>query len=124
MVNDQTDSGTSLEHDGDALERATWSEIGPLFPHYEDFWRTHLVPLRAEGSIQPRRGIDEDFEFLAMFHYSTYVHICRAREKTSDPTSMSRFPDEVYIHLYAAAELAIKLVERFNGLYTKCTGKH
>lgn len=123
MPNEQLDSSKSLERDGDALERQTWGEIKLLFPHYEEFWRTHLVPLRAAGSIYPRRGIDEDFEFLAMLHYSTYVHICRARDKSSDATNVSRFPDEIYIHLYGAAELAGKLVDRFSNLYTKCTGK-
>ena len=114
----------TLEQDGDALEQSTWNDIGALFPHYEEFWRTHLVPLRAKGSIQPRRGIDEDFEILAMFHYSTYVHICRASEKSQDAANVSRFPDEIYIHLYGAAELGFKLVEKFNHIFKQCTGKN
>jgi hypothetical protein len=122
MANEQTDSGTSLEYDGDALERKTWGEIKLLFPHYEHFWRTHLVPLRATGSIQPRRGIDEGFELLAMFHYSMYVHICRATEKSRDAANVSRFPDDIYIHLYGAAELAIKVVDKFNEIFKQCTG--
>jgi hypothetical protein len=75
MLNEHTDSATSLERDGDALEQETWGEIKFVFPHYEEFWRMHLVPLRAASSIQPRCGIDEDFEFLAMLHNSTYFHI-------------------------------------------------
>jgi hypothetical protein len=100
----------TLLTDGDALERSTWMSVRDLFPHYEEFWQMHLLALRAPGSIQPRRGIDEDFEFLAMFHYSTYVNLQRAIEKSQNADDGAfRFPDEVYLRLYAAAELGFKV---------------
>lgn len=108
--------------DGDDIEKATWADVRALFPHYEEFWEKHLVPLRAEGSIQPRRGIDEEFEFLAMFHYSTYVKVSRAIEKCRDVRSNPRFPDEIYLHLYGAAELGFKVVDTFNRIYQQCLG--
>jgi len=59
----------TVPEDGDALEKATWPALAPFFPHHEEFWRIQLVPLRSTGSIHPPRGIDDDFQFLAMQHY-------------------------------------------------------
>jgi hypothetical protein len=115
-------SEPTLLHDGDAVEKATWPDMRGLLPHYEEFWRLHLVPLRSKGSIQPRRGIDEDFEKLAMLHYSTYVRLHRAVEKSRGSGGDLRFPDEIYLHLYAAAELGFKVVEKFCQIYQQCLG--
>jgi hypothetical protein len=60
----------TVPEDGDAIEKATWPALALFFPHYEEFWTIHLAPLRSTGSIHPRRGIDDDFQFLAMQHYS------------------------------------------------------
>jgi len=108
--------------DGDALEKETWPIMRELFPHYEEFWRLHLVPLRSRGSIQPRRGIDQDFEHLAMFHYSTYVRLHRAVQKSRESENDFRFPDEVYLHVSASAELGFKAVEKFCEIYQQCLG--
>jgi hypothetical protein len=114
----------TLLTDGDALERSTWTSVRDLFPHYEEFWQVHLLPLRGPMSIQPRRGIDEDFEFLAMFHYSTYVNVQRAIEKSRNAEDGGfRFPDEVYLRLYAAAELGFKVVEQFWRIHEACLGE-
>ncbi len=110
----------TLLTDGDTLERYTWTSVRDLFHHYEEFWQIHLLPLRGPMSIQPRHGIDEDFEFLAMFHYSTYVNLERAIQKCQDLGDSIRFPDEVYLRLYAAAELGFKVVDRFSRIYEAC----
>jgi hypothetical protein len=55
-----------------------------------------------------------------MFHYSMYVHVHRAVEKSRNVADTSRFPDEIYLHLYAAAELGFKVVEKFNSIYEGC----
>jgi hypothetical protein len=112
----------TLLEDGDALERGTWDLLRSYFPHYEDFWRTHLVPLRSQSSIYPRQGIDEDFEFLAMHHYSTYASLVRAFEKIQSPEETLRFPDEIYVNLSRSAELANKAMDRFSRIYRDCTG--
>jgi hypothetical protein len=106
----------TLVDDGDSVERATWSSLGNFFPHYETFWQTHLVPLRSENSIYPRRGIDEDFEFLAMKHYSVYVNLWLVFERifvNPQAGDELRFPDEIYASLHRAAELALDVVDRF-----------
>src|SRR4029077_936918 len=48
----------TVPEDGDAIEKATWAALAPFFPHYEEFWRIHLVPLRSTGSMHPRRGLN------------------------------------------------------------------
>jgi hypothetical protein len=113
----------TIPNDGDALERLHWEAIRPSFPHYEEFWRTHLVPLRSEGTIFPREGIDEDFEFLAMSHYSVFVYLSRSLEKIKEAGQNFRFPGEVYVDLYAATDTAKKAVIRWSNIYRACIGK-
>src|SRR5207248_2293588 len=74
----------------------------------------------SKGSIQPRCGIDEDFEQLAMLHYSTYVRLHCAVKKIAGNKGDLRFPDEIYLHLYAAAELGFKAAEKFCQIYQQC----
>jgi hypothetical protein len=113
----------TIANDGDALEKLHWEAVGPSFPHYEQFWRTHLVPLRSEGSIFPREGIDEDFEFLAMFHYSVFVYLSRSLEKIKEASQNFRFPEEVYVDLFAVTDTADKAVTRWSNIYRSCVGK-
>jgi len=117
----------TLIDDGDAVEKATWPALRDFFPHYEIFWQTHIVPLRSANSIHPRRGIDDDFEFLAMRHYSTYVNLGKAYERvlggSSEELANHQFPDDIYAILHRAAELAVKVVERFKHIYEICLNK-
>ena len=85
----------TVPEDGDAIEKATWPALALFFPRYEEFWTIHLAPLRSTGSIHPRRGIDDDFQFLAMQHYSLYVTLGKAYERILGPeaiASKSRMP--------------------------------
>lgn len=112
----------TIAKDGDAVEKETWPALAPFFPHYEEFWRVHLVPLRSTGSIHPRRGIDEDFEFLAMQHYSLYVVLGKAYERILGPQASTSigFPDDIYALLQRVAELALKVASRFEQLFDAC----
>jgi hypothetical protein len=118
----------NLLEDGDAIEKATWPFIRNYFPHYETFWQIHIVPLRSADSIHPRRGIDEDFEFLAMQHYSLYVNLGNAYKKIQgtegEPLASPGFPDEIYGILHRAAELAVKVVGRFEKIFDECLGRN
>ncbi len=58
-----------------------------------------------------------------MFHYSTFVYLSRASEKLKDAEENLRFPGEFYVNLYAATELAGKLVGKWSDLYSLCFGK-
>jgi hypothetical protein len=56
-----------------------------------------------------------------MFHYSTYVNLQRAIDKIQNADDGAfRFPDEVHLRLYAAAELGFKAVEQFGRIYEVC----
>jgi hypothetical protein len=95
-----------LEH-GDDVESATWPLLRDFFPHGETFWQIHVVSLRNTGSIHPRRGIDEDFEFLAMQHYSLYVTLGEAHKRIFGTEALANlsFPDDIYARLQRVAEL-------------------
>lgn len=113
----------NLIDNGDEVERATWGKLRDFFPHYEEFWLAHAVPLRAENSIQFRRGIDEDFEFLAMRSYSTYVNLARAHDRIYAPEESLFFPDDIYALLHRSAELAKKVMAQFGRLYEACLAR-
>jgi len=106
--------------DGDAIEKSSWPTLRDYFSYYEEFWRMHLHPLRSDGSIYPRRGIDEDFEFLAMFHYSAFVNLAGAFEKINKASESPFFPGDIYTTLYAANELAGKVIEKWSAIYHEC----
>lgn len=115
----------NLLENGDDVEKATWPLLRDFFPHYEQFWQIHIVPLRSTGSIYPRRGIDEDFEFLAMQHYSLYATLGKAYERILGKEAFFRleFPDDIYAKLQRVAELALKVVERFENIFHGCLNK-
>lgn len=112
----------NLLENGDDVEKTTWPLLRDFFPHYETFWQMHIVPLRAMGSIHPRRGIDEDFEFLAMQHYSLYFTLGEAHKRIFGTEALANlsFPDDIYALLQRVAELALKVVERFERIFQEC----
>lgn len=112
--------GPSLREVGDRFERETWRALQRYFPHYEEFWRINVDPLRAQGSILLRDGVDEDFEWLAMYHYSAYVNLARGNEKIDAEADQLRFFDEIYANLERSAELAKNVVQRFAAIQRKC----
>jgi hypothetical protein len=112
----------TLIENGDDVEKGTWPLLRDFFPHYEAFWQIHIVPLRSIGSIHPRSGIDEDFEFLAMRHYSLYVTLGEAHKRILGAEALAHlsFPDDIYALLQRVAELALKVVERFEKIFQEC----
>ena len=58
-----------------------------------------------------------------MFHYSTFVYLSRTGEKLEDPKDGFHFPAEFYVSLYAAAELAAKVVSKWTEIYSACLEK-
>jgi hypothetical protein len=112
----------ALLQNGDSFERKSWTTLKHYFPHYELFWQLHIYPLRAKSSILMRDGVDEDFQFLAMRHYSTYVNLARANEKIETKVDRLRFFDEIYANLHRTCELATKVAESFRNIHERCTG--
>lgn len=112
----------NLLDEGDLLEKQYWPELQSFFPHYEEFWRVHLYPLREAGSIHMRDGVDEKFEYLAMYHYTVFVSLGRAYEKIQNHYEDFLFPDEIYWNLSRAAEVATKLVGTFVEIHQESVG--
>jgi hypothetical protein len=110
-----------LELDGDAIEQKTWCELSPFFPHYEEFWRQHLYPLRVPGSVQIRSEVDDEFQELAANHYTAYVSLTRAQRKLPLLNEEDYlFPDEVYWHFYRTIECAGEVVRLFSEICRDC----
>ena len=62
----------NLTDNGDAVEKSTWRLMKSYVSKYETLWQMHVEPLQNPASIALRQGIDPDFEFFAMNHYSAY----------------------------------------------------
>jgi hypothetical protein len=113
----------ALLTEGDEIERSEWPALRRFFPSYESLWRRHVYPLRCQGSIYFRRGIDERFEQMAMNHYTTFVNLARARQKIETKVDDLKFWEEIYANLQRAAEVAVKTVEVFREICQECLGK-
>lgn len=106
-----------LARDGDRLERAHWGHLRRLIPHYEEFWQTHVQPLRSAKSIWFRADLDPDCEVMAIANYSTFAAIARARHKIYSYNERFKYIEEQYAALQRALEIAEKLRQRFCKLY-------
>jgi len=113
----------TLLSDGDLIERETWPEMEHVFPHYQDFWQFHIWHLRSANSIFLRGNLDESFEELAMFHYSTYVSLAEAHQRIQNQREMILFPHEVYWHLGRAGEIGLETIQKFSQIFKECTGQ-
>jgi hypothetical protein len=80
--------------DGDELERETWEELIAYISLYETVWRTFSAPLRREGSLQFRDGIDPDLDMLAMCNYTAYLNVARALDKIKKMEDL-KFSEEI-----------------------------
>jgi hypothetical protein len=113
----------SLTYDGDVLERRSWPTMQAYISKYEALWQMHVEPLRNPGSIDLRDGIDRDFEFFAMNHYSAYVNLVRALAKIEDKSDDLGFAEEIWAKLQRTVELAIKEAEAFTRIYASVMNK-
>ncbi len=84
-----------------------WESLRPHFHRYETLWPTHIFPLRSPGSIYLRKGIDEDFETLAMRNHTTFVNVARAFQKIESRSEDYKFSEEIYANLQRAAEVVV-----------------
>lgn len=112
----------TIANSGDDLEKEMWNSLQPFFGSYEKFWRIHVVPLRQNGFIYLKHGIDPEFETLAMCHYSCFVNLGRAIQKIDSKADDFKFSEEIHANLQRAAELAFKVVEIFRAIHFDCMG--
>lgn len=83
------DSFNILSH-GDPFERGAWHLVSKEFPNYEVFWRKYIViltnrvdtsvPASSPQWILTREGVPDEYEKMAMCHYSIFCHLVRAIE--------------------------------------------
>src|SRR5438034_1547458 len=106
--------------DGDQTERQTWGALKDYIPHYERFWQLYVHPLRQSGSICLRANLDETVESMAVHNYSIYVSLARAHGELVQRHAEFRFFEEIYGHLFRAAEMAQKTVRKFDQMYVSC----
>ncbi len=98
-----------LEKDGDELEKRFYPRLSALFPNYEQFWQTVIVPAtmrEIDGNLGLRPGVAKDFELLAMSHYSCYCHLGIAHEMLEMAGARPYLYDDYFFHLDAAVEMA------------------
>lgn len=109
-----------LADEGDDLEKKYWPDLKPYFPAYEVVWQRHVHPLRSNGIVYLREGLDEDLELMAIFHFSTYVSLARGFSKINDKSEDFKYFEEIYANLFRASELAVKTIDQFRLIYEKC----
>jgi hypothetical protein len=112
-----------LADEGDDLEKKYWPDLKPYFPAYEVFWQRYVYPLRSTGIVLLREGLDEDVEFVAILNFSTYVSIARGLSKIKERSEDFKYFEEIYAHLFRAAELAADTIRRFALIYEQCLKK-
>ena len=124
LKNPRSNALPSLLARGDEIEQQTWPELRQFIPHYEKFWAFYVYPLRSQGSIYFRRGIDTDLEWMASLNYSMYVSLGRGHGKIAKGADGFEFFEEIYSDLYRSCELARKTVKKFDGIYRDCLQKN
>jgi hypothetical protein len=93
----------NLEADGDRHERRMWPLVAKLFPSYQIFWRSFIVPMSYRTDhmltkLDPqwyrlRSGIPPHFERLAMAHYSVFYWTARGMERLK--VAEASYPEDV-----------------------------
>jgi hypothetical protein len=116
-----TNAMPNLTDNGDSVEKSTWPLMKSYVSKYETLWQMHVEPLRNPGSIALRQGIDPDFEFFAMNHYSAYINLVRSREKIEIKSDDLGFAEEIWAQLQRVVELAIKQADAFDRIYLDAT---
>ena len=108
---------------GDSEEQQNWPYLEALIPHYESFWAKYVFPLRAEGAIWLKRGIDHRLEAMAMASYSAFTALARARYKIFEDHEDYRHIEELYMQLQRAGEVGVKLIKEFNDIEREFLGE-
>ena len=113
----------TLQALGDSEEQRNWPYMGALIPHYESFWAKYVFPLRSEGAIWLKQGIDHRLESMAMASYSAFTVLARARYKIFEEHEDYRHVEELYMQLQRAGEVGVKLIKEFNDIEGGFLGK-
>jgi hypothetical protein len=102
----------TLQDHGDVYEQRFYPYLAALFPNYEAFWQSIIVPMTMrdiDGQIWLHPGVAKSLELLAMSHYSCYYHLGIAHELLSLLNEKPYLYDDFFLHI----EAALALVDRF-----------
>lgn len=119
----------SLKELGDPIERRLGSHVTDLFPNYENYWRSLVVPVtkRIDGypksiafDVRMRQGINEQVEDIISASYTCFLHLVYAHMNYE--TQEMAYLENIYLHLGSAYDLAESFLERNYLLLLDCTG--
>lgn len=111
----------NLKDHGDRHERRRWPLVRDRFANYEVFWRLYVVPLtnRVCGPatelgdtswIRVRGDVSQEWEKLAVSHYSVFYHLSRAAERRVEQAGVKpgepTHPEDVVYLLQTCCENA------------------
>lgn len=125
------DSFSILSH-GDSLERRAWHFLSKDFPNYEVFWRRYIVILtnRVDPSIPAsglewiltRKDVPDEYEKMAMCHYSIFYHLVRAIEGM-EQTPHAPIEDTFYM-LDSCCDNVLLFFKSMNNIAYELGGPH
>jgi len=108
----------SLKELGDPIERRLGSHVTELFPNYEIYWRSLVVPItkRINGypksivfDVGVRQGINEQVEDIISASYTCFLHLVYAQMNYE--TQEMAYLENIYLHLGSAYDLAESFLE-------------
>lgn len=68
---------------GNPIEKSWWTRISKKFPNYEKIWSHLIVRLtNRPKNIELRSNLSEEWEKLTEQHYSIYLHLVAALDRT------------------------------------------
>jgi hypothetical protein len=106
----------NLADHGDRHERERWPMLRDRFPEYETFWKLYIVPLtnrivnRLQDSswIRLRPDVPDDWEKVAVCHYSVFYYLSRAAQRRIElfggRQGVPAFPEDVIFLLQICCE--------------------
>jgi hypothetical protein len=90
----------------DRVEKEWWQRLAQQFPHYETLWANLIVPLSGRPRNQElRTDLPEEWERLAEQHYSIFLHLAAAIERSDQCSRKLLAYEDVYSHLATAFDL-------------------
>lgn len=91
---------------GDPIEKFWWLRISKIFPNYEKIWSHLIVPLtNRPKNIELRIDLSEEWEKFAEQHYSIYLHLAAALDRTDNFKNTILAFEEVYSHLATSIDI-------------------
>lgn len=115
-----------IEHGDAEVEKTWWPRLGPLFPNYEVFWRSYVVPqtfrMIDPANVMLRPDSPPILRDLANANFGTFQYIAHATEALDNLVDQVNVPtlSTFFNMLYAAR----RCVARFFAASRKVAGEY